>query len=292
MTTSRPERSQQHRMPVAGAAGRTALMKCGGQTVAYVERQAISLCGKAVHGWSMIHDQDRVAIGLSGGKDSLALTWLLAERLRRVPIEYKLIAFHVEMGFHATDHAALRQFCEGLGVEFRLIETDYGPRAHTPENREKSPCFFCALKRRQRLFMAAGEHQCHKLALAHHQDDIFETFLMNLFYSGNLSSMLPVQPLFRGELVLVRPLSLMSAEVTRRFCALKELPVQPPCCPSAGNSRRGRIRELLNQLHRENKKLRPNLWHALTHSGSARLPTPPTTQRLGRPRSKQFGFAR
>ncbi|MBU4563269.1 MAG: tRNA 2-thiocytidine biosynthesis TtcA family protein [Desulfarculus sp.] len=254
--------------------------------MAYVERQAISLCGKAVHGWSMIKDQDRVAIGLSGGKDSLCLTWLLAERLRRVPIDYKLIAFHVEMGFGATDHQVLREFCEGLRVEFRLIATDYGPRAHSPENRENSPCFFCALKRRQELFQAAGEAGCRKLALAHHQDDIFETTLMNMFYSGSISTMLPVQPLFHGDLVLIRPLSLMSADITRRFCAAKELPVQPSCCPSAGESRRGRVRELLEDLHRENKKLRPNLWHALTHSGSARLPTPPSTQRLGRPRSK------
>lgn len=254
--------------------------------MAYVERQAISLCGKAVHGWSMIHDGDQVAIGLSGGKDSLALTWLLAERLRRVPIDFKLIAFHVEMGFGATDHVALKSFCDSLGVEFQLIETDYGPRAHTAENREKSPCFFCALKRRQRLFMAAGERGCAKLALAHHQDDIFETFLMNLFYSGNLSSMLPVQPLFRGDLVIIRPLSLMSADITRRFCALKELPVQPPCCPSADQGRRGRVRGLLGELHHENKKVRANMWHAITHAGSARLPTPPTTQRLGRPRSK------
>lgn len=254
--------------------------------MAYVERQAISLCGKAVHGWSMIQDQDRVAIGLSGGKDSLCLTWLLSERLRRVPIDFHLIAFHVEMGFGATDHQALREFCQGLGVEFRLITTDYGPRAHSPENREKSPCFFCALKRRQELFMAAGQAGCGKLALAHHQDDIFETTLMNMFYSGSISTMLPVQPLFHGDLVLIRPLSLMSADITRRFCAIKQLPVQPPCCPSAGEGRRGRVRELLEELHRENKKLRPNLWHAITHAGLARLPTPPGTQRLGRPRLK------
>ena len=254
--------------------------------MAYVERQAISLCGKAVHGWSMIQDGDRVAIGLSGGKDSLALTWLLAERLRRVPIEFKLIAFHVEMGYGATDHAALAAFCAELGVEFHLIDTDYGPRAHSPENREKSPCFFCALKRRQELFRAAGQAGCRKLALAHHQDDIFETCLMNLFYSGSISSMLPVQPLFKGELVLIRPLSLMSAEVTRRFCAAKGLPVQPPCCPSAGEGRRGRVRGLLAELHRENRKIRANMWHAITHAGLARLPTPPSTLRLGRPRSK------
>ena len=88
--------------------------------------------------------------------------------------------------------------------------------------------------------MAAGQAGCGKLALAHHQDDIFETTLMNMFYSGSISTMLPVQPLFHGDLVLIRPLSLMSADITRRFCAVKQLPVQPPCCPSAGEGRRGR----------------------------------------------------
>lgn len=254
--------------------------------MAFIERQAVSLCGKAVHGWSMINDGDRVAIGLSGGKDSLSLTWLLAERRRRVPIDYHLVAFHIEMGYHTVDHGVLARFCAGLGVEFRVLPTDFGPRAHSPENREKSPCFFCALHRRQELFQLAGEAGCRKLALAHHQDDIFETTLLNLFYSGSLSTMLPVQPLFRGELTIIRPLSLMSAEQTRRFAAAKGLPVQPACCPSAGQSRRGRIRDLLNELHRENRKLRANFWHAITHSGLARLPTPPSTQRLGRPRPK------
>ncbi len=254
--------------------------------MAYVERQAISLCGKAVHGWSMIHDNDRVAIGLSGGKDSLALTWLLAERRRRVPIDYQLIAFHIEMGYHTVDHGALADFCAGLGVEFKVIETQFGPRAHSEENREKSPCFFCALKRRKELFQLSGAAGCNKLALAHHQDDIFETTLMNMLYSGSLSTMLPVQPLFKGALTIIRPLSLMSADINRRFCAAKELPVQPACCLSAGQSRRGRIRELLDELHRENKKIRPNLWHAITHAGLARLPTPPSTQRAGRPRHK------
>ncbi|RJX35074.1 MAG: tRNA 2-thiocytidine biosynthesis protein TtcA [Desulfarculus sp.] len=254
--------------------------------MAFVERQAISLCGKAVHGWSMIHDGERVAIGLSGGKDSLSLTWLLAERRRRVPIDFSLTAFHIEMGYHTVDHQALARFCAELGVEFQVLPTDFGPRAHSPENRENSPCFFCALHRRQELFKLAGAAGCAKLALAHHQDDIFETTLMNLFYSGSLSTMLPVQPLFKGALTIIRPLSLMSADLTRRLAQHKGLPVQPACCPSAGQSRRGRVRGLLDDLLRENRKVRANLWHALTHSGLARLPTPPSTQRLARPRRR------
>lgn len=252
--------------------------------MAYLEREVISLCGKAVHGWRMIGDGDRVAVGLSGGKDSLALLWLLAERLRRVPIDYHLVAMHIEMGFGAVDHDALRRFCDGLRVELVVLPTTYGPEAHSPVNREKSPCFYCAMNRRRELFELCARHRCGKLALAHHQDDIFETLLMNLLYAGNLGTMLPVQPFFGGEIVMIRPLSLCSADQTRRFAALKDLPVQPPCCPSAGSSRRGRVRELLEQLHRENRKTRASLWHAITTAGLYGLPTPPTTQRAPRRR--------
>ncbi|KIX11885.1 tRNA lysidine(34) synthetase [Dethiosulfatarculus sandiegensis] len=246
----------------------------------FLQREMISLCGKAMHGWAMLEENDQVAVALSGGKDSLALLWLLAERRRRIPIDFGIKAIHIEMGFGTVDVPALREFCQGLGVEFHLIETDYGPRAHTPENREKSPCFFCAMHRRRELFQKASQLGCRKLALAHHQDDIHETFLMNLLYSGNLSTMLPVQPFFGGELVVIRPLSLVSADHTRRFSKLMNFPVQPPCCPSASEGKRARVRELLNSLYRENKKVRPSIWGALTNSGLKMLPSAPSTQPL------------
>lgn len=252
--------------------------------MAYLEREVISLCGKAVHGWRMISDGDRVAVGLSGGKDSLSLLWLLAERRRRVPIDYHLAAMHIEMGFGSVSHDELRDFCDGLGVELVIRHTTYGPEAHSPVNREKSPCFYCAMHRRRELFQMCAEHACGKLALAHHQDDIFETLMMNLLYAGNLGSMLPVQPFFRGEIVMIRPLALCSADQTRRFAAVKELPVQPPCCPSAGESRRQRVREMLEGFYHENKKTRASLWHAITTAGLYGLPTPPTTQRTPRSR--------
>lgn len=241
----------------------------------YLQRKMQSLCGKATHGWRMIEDGEKVAVGLSGGKDSLSLLWLLAERVRRIPINYSLTAFHVEMGYHTVDHQALADFCSELGVEFKVIETDYGPRAHSPENREKSPCFFCALNRRRELFQAAHAAGCLKLAFAHHQDDIFETFLMNTFYAGSLSTMLPVQPFFDGKLVLIRPLSLISASQTRRFCELKGLPIQPACCPSSQEGARARVRETLEAFYRGNKKVRPSFWKAISSTGLDRLPTPP-----------------
>ncbi|MGD8561862.1 MAG: tRNA 2-thiocytidine biosynthesis TtcA family protein [Desulfarculaceae bacterium] len=253
---------------------------------AFVEANLISLCGKAVHGWRMIGDGDGVAVGLSGGKDSLSLLWLLAERRRRVPIDFTIKALHVEMGYHTVDVEALKEFCAGLDIEFHLLETDYGIRAHTPENREKSPCFFCSMHRRRELFQMAAREGCAKLALAHHQDDILETFFMNLFYAGSLSTMLPVQPFFGGEITVIRPLSLINAAQTRRFAEHMELPVQPPCCPAGGEGSRAKVRQMLESFYRGNKKVRPSLWGAITNTGLDTLPPPPTTKRHRRRGSK------
>ena len=240
----------------------------------FVQRQVRSLCGKAIHGWSMIADQDRVAVAISGGKDSLSLLWLLNERRRRVPIDYHLVALHVEMGYGRVDVDALHEFCNRLGVELKVRSTDFGPRAHTEENRE-SPCFFCAMNRRRELFQMTVENGCNKLALAHHQDDIHETFFMNALYSGNLSTMMPVQSFFDGKIVMIRPLALVAADSLRRFAALGAFPVQPACCPSAGNTKRARVGEMLDSFYRENKKIRGNLWHAITHPKLDYLPSPP-----------------
>ncbi len=241
----------------------------------FLERRLAGLCGRAVHGWRMLAHGDRVAVGLSGGKDSLSLLWLLQQRRRRVPIDYELVALHIEMGYRRVNHAALRRFCRSLGVELVVVETDYGPRAHTAENREKSPCFFCAMHRRRELFQLAAARGCNKLALAHHQDDIFETFLLNLFFAGSLSTMLPVQPFFGGEITVIRPLALIGAHQTHRFARLKGFPVQPPCCPSAAEGRRAQVRRILSEMMRGNRKVRPSIWRAITHAGLPGLPTPP-----------------
>ncbi len=251
--------------------------------MAYIEKQLKSLCGKACHGWSMLADGDSVGVGLSGGKDSMSLLWLLTERRRRIPIDYQLYAFHIDMGYGRVDQEALKAFCAQLEVELVVVPTDYGPRAHSEENRE-SPCFFCALNRRRELFQLAGRYGCGKLALAHHQDDIFETLLLNLFYAGSLSTMLPVQPFFGGELVVIRPLALANAGLTARFARHMGFAVQPPCCPSAGQTKRAEMGHILSGLIKGNRKVRANLWNAITAAGLDTLPTRPTTQR--RPRSR------
>jgi tRNA 2-thiocytidine biosynthesis protein TtcA len=248
----------------------------------FLERRMISLTGKAMHGWQMLNDGDRILAGLSGGKDSLSLLWLLAERRRRVPIKFAISAVHVEMGYHTVNHQALAGFCQELEVDFHLIATDYGPRAHSPENRRKSPCFFCAFQRRREIFQAAARLGCGKIALAHQQDDILETFLLNLLYAGSLGTMLPVQPFFQGKIVLIRPLSLINSSQTGQFCRQKGFPLQPPCCPSSAEGKRSESRQWLESLYARNRKVRSSFWHAITSAGLKSLPGPPGTQRQRR----------
>ncbi|MBI5062571.1 MAG: tRNA 2-thiocytidine(32) synthetase TtcA, partial [Desulfatitalea sp.] len=117
-----------------------------------------------MHAYDMIRDGDRIAVGLSGGKDSWALLWLLAERLPRVPVKYELYPIHVDLGFGGGQSAIIEENARRMGWEVRLERTDFGLVAHSPENRE-NPCFLCARKRRQRMFEVAGQLGCNKLAL-------------------------------------------------------------------------------------------------------------------------------
>ena len=156
------------------------------------------LLGKALHAYNMIEDGDRIAVGLSGGKDSWTLLWFLEERLKRVPVHYELFPIHVDPGFDEQSPRTMQRIGRSMGWDIRIEQTDFGIVAHGEANRE-NPCFLCSRLRRQRLFEIADALGCKKLALGHNKDDLIETFMMNLVYAGNLNTMLPRQPFFRGE---------------------------------------------------------------------------------------------
>jgi tRNA 2-thiocytidine biosynthesis protein TtcA len=140
----------------------------------------------------MILEGDRIAVALSGGKDSFTLLTVLDERRRWVPIDYTLVVFHVDPGFPSKNKDIISTYCRERGYPFHCTHTDYGLRAHSPDNRE-NPCFLCAYLRRKRLFELAAEWRCNKLALGHHKDDIIETLFLNMCYSGKISTMSPSQ---------------------------------------------------------------------------------------------------
>lgn len=220
--------------------------------------------GKAIHDYDMIRDGDRILVGLSGGSDSLALLWMLAERRPRVRVAYHLEAVYIDPGFGGGAGEAIRPFCERLEVPLRVEATDYGVLSHGPLNRE-NPCFLCARLRRKRLFETAAELGCATLALGHNKDDVIETFFLNICYAGEISTMRPAQDMFNGRFRVIRPLAYAEADLIRRFGRDRQLPVSVNPCPSAGHSRRADIKRLLEQLYRSNRKIRGNIFRSMRH---------------------------
>lgn len=238
------------------------------------------MMGKAIHHYQLIENKDRIAVAVSGGKDSMLLLWLLRERLRRVPIGYELVALHVDPGFDSESADRLEEFFQREGFRYEIIRTDHGVRAHSPENRE-NPCFLCARLRRASLFKAAHSHGCSKLAFGHNQDDFIETFFINICYGAQVAGILPKQAFFGGEMTIIRPLALVPASKVLRLSRRLELPIIANCCPSAQKNKRQEIRTILDTLCRKNSKVRGNIFHAMSHVNLEYLPPPLDSGKAG-----------
>jgi tRNA 2-thiocytidine biosynthesis protein TtcA len=232
--------------------------------MAYWEKEIRGLMGKAIHRYGLIQDGDRIIVGVSGGKDSLTLLHLLQERRKRVPIDYELIPVHIDLGFDSERAEILKNFFETRSLNYHIEFTDIGKRANSPENRE-NPCFLCSWERRKRIFHLAHRLQCNKIALGHHKDDIIETLLLNIFYSAEISTMLPVQTLFKGKITLIRPLALIEEKKIERFAREMGLPFGPSGCPSSGKTKRKEVKELIEALERKNRKVKGNIFRSLSN---------------------------
>jgi tRNA 2-thiocytidine biosynthesis protein TtcA len=232
--------------------------------MAYWEKEIRSLVGKAIHRYGLIQDGDRILVGVSGGKDSLSLLHLLKERLKRVPIHYELVTVHIDLGFDSRRAEILKDYFEKEGVSYHIEFTDIGRRANSSENRE-NPCFLCAWERRKKLFQLANRFKCNKVALGHHKDDILETLLINIFYSGEISTMLPLQSLFKGKITLIRPLSLVEEIKIEKFAQRMRLPFGSSGCPSSGKTKRKEVKEIIESLSKKNRKVKGNIFRALSN---------------------------
>jgi tRNA 2-thiocytidine biosynthesis protein TtcA len=230
--------------------------------LSYLPKELKRLMGKAIYSHQMIRDGDHVMVAVSGGKDSLALLWLLRERIKRLPIKYRITAVHVDPGFGANSAGQMTSFFEHHGFEYRVIKGDMGPRAHGPENRE-NPCFLCSRLRRKTLFELAREIECNRIAFGHHKDDLIETFFLNVFYGASISTMLPVQEFFGGKITAIRPLYLVDEEKIRRYADSMGWDEIDMGCPTAGHSKRAEIKNMLKEFYRSNRKIKGNIFHAL-----------------------------
>ena len=227
-----------------------------------MEEQVFRQMGRAIHRYRQIEEGDRIGVAVSGGVDSLTLLHLLTERKKKVLITYELVALHVHLGFDQEGYRPLEDYLSRRGYRYQIDVTDIGRIAHGSENRE-NPCWLCSRLRRKRLFEMAHQLECNKVALAHTRDDIIETLLLNMFYSGEMSTMIPYLPLFGGVLCIIRPFALLPKEKVLRLARRMGLPAWENSCPSITRSKRWEIREMLRVMAARNPKIMGNIVRSL-----------------------------
>lgn len=225
-------------------------------------KRLLSFVRRAVDDYSMIEEGDKIAVGISGGKDSLALLSALAEMRRFYPKKYSLMAITVDMGFDGTDYTPIKEFCEKLGVEYVIEKTDIA-KIIFDIRRESNPCSLCSKMRRGSLHAAAVAGGCNKVALGHHFDDAVETFMMNLFFEGRLGCFSPKSYLSNRQITLIRPLLYATEKDVVYFSNRRTLPVLTSLCPEDHATERENMKNLLRELEKGNKGLRHRIFNAM-----------------------------
>lgn len=225
---------------------------------------------KGVVEYGLIEDGDKILIGLSGGKDSLALVELLAKRARVFKPKFSVVAVHVVMRNipYQSDVNYLKEYVESFGVPFVLYETEFDA---TTDSR-KSPCFLCSWNRRKALFTVAKEYGCNKIALGHHMDDILETLLMNITYQGAFSSMPPRLVMNKFDMVIIRPMCLVHESDLIEMAQVRGYRKQVKNCPYETQSSRSTMKDVLKQLEAMNPEARYSLWGSMTNVQEELLP--------------------
>ena len=228
---------------------------------------------KACADYGLIADGDHVLVGLSGGKDSLALVELLGKRAQIFVPRFRVTALHVRVRERAylSDMSALEKFCQAFGVSLIVKDTEITDK---PARGEKDPCFLCAWYRRKVLFETAQELGCNKIALGHHKDDIVETLLMNLVFQGAFATMPPCLPMEKMPIQIIRPLCLIEEKDLVRYAELQAYPKQTRLCPFEKESSRAEVKQLLTTLERLNPNVRDSLWGAMQNIKPGYLPKP------------------
>ena len=217
---------------------------------------------KALGQYQLIDEDDKILVGLSGGKDSLCLLEFLARRSKiRVP-HFNIEALHVRMEnvHYETDTSYLQQFCDNLGVPLHIVTTRFDIHSSL---RKKPACFLCSWQRRKQLFNVAQELGCTKIALGHHQDDIIQTALMNLTFQGQFSTMPAKLKMKKMPLTIIRPLCLCQEADILQYAEQQHYAKQIAQCPYEKATNRTAAQQLFQQMQQLNKEARYSLWHAL-----------------------------
>ena len=211
-------------------------------------KRLLSYTRRAIDDYSMIEEGDKIAVGVSAGKDSLTLLCAMAYLRRFYPKKFDLIAITIDMGFEGgMDFTPIKELCEKLDVPYHIIPTQIS-KIIFDVRKESNPCSLCAKMRRGALHNAAKELGCTSVALGHHFDDVVETFMLNLFFEGRLGCFSPVTHLSRVGIKLIRPMIYMPEKDVKEFTNKNELPVITSPCPADKTTERESMKQLLHSL--------------------------------------------
>lgn len=226
---------------------------------------------KAIRMYGLIEDGDRILVGLSGGKDSLALVELLGRRSKIFRPKFEIVVAHIVMTNipYQSDVDYLRNCAEAHQLPFIIRETSFDPTT----DRRKSPCFLCSWMRRKALFDIAKEEKCNKIALGHHQDDILETLLMNMIHQGAFGTMPPRLKMDKFAMEIIRPLCLVSEKELSTIAEWKGFHKQVKNCPYEETSSRSDMKEILTRLEALNPEARYSMWSSMSNIQQDYLPS-------------------
>lgn len=216
---------------------------------------------KGVVQYGLIEEGDKILIGLSGGKDSLALVELMGKRSRIFKPRFSLVAVHVVMRNipYQADLEYLKAHAAAYDIPLIVCETSFDPTTDT----RKSPCFLCSWNRRKTLFTVAKEQGCNKIALGHHNDDILETMLMNITFQGSFDTMLPKLVMRKFDMTIIRPMCLVHESDLTELSECRAYRKQNKNCPYESHSNRKNMKDILRQLESLNPEARYSLWGSM-----------------------------
>jgi len=230
----------------------------------FAQKKCVSATGKLMQKTEMVHPGARIGVAASGGVDSFLMLKVLTIRKAIMPFPVELMALHINPGFDQNSHTPLVDWCSEHGMPLHIELTDFGPRAHTDENESNSPCFYCAMQRRKRLFELCREYNLTHLAFGHNADDNVVTFFMNIFQNGRADGMSANESFFGGNLQVIRPTMLLDKKTVIKAAKQWELPVWENICPSNGYTKRDDIHEWLRQIWKDDKRIKNNVFNAIT----------------------------
>lgn len=227
-------------------------------------QQVLSHIRKAVDDYHMIEDGDKIAVGISGGKDSLTLLQGLHGLMRFYPKHFEIHAVTVDLGFKNLNLSQIEKMCKQMEIPYSIIKTDIASIVFD-QRKESNPCALCAKMRKGALNDAIKAAGCNKVAYAHHKDDVVETMLMSLIFEGRFHTFSPVTYLDRTDLTVIRPLLYMNEADVIGFVNKNKIPVVKSPCPADGYTKREYVKELLKKLNQENPGVKERMFTAIVN---------------------------